>query len=87
LPAPSHRPVVPQLDAPVSVQSAAGSAAPAATGEQVPSFPLTAQERQLPQGPLPQQTPSVQKLLRHSGSEAQVVPDGLRLVQEPDWQV
>jgi len=79
--------VVPQLAAPVSMQSAAGSAAPAATGEQVPSFPVTAQELQLPQGPLPQQTPSVQKLLRHSVPRTQVAPAGLRLVQEPDWQV
>jgi hypothetical protein len=78
--------VVPQLAAPVSMQSAAGSAAPAATGEQVP-FPFRAQELQLPQGPVEQQTPSVQKLLRHSVPERQVAPGGFRLVQEPDWQV
>ena len=87
LPAPSQTPVVPQLANPVSIQTAAGSAAPAATGEQVPCFPLTAQDIQLPHGPLLQQTPSVQKLLRHSVPNTQAAPGSFRLVQELDWQV
>jgi len=56
------------------------------TGAQVP-VPETAQDRQLPQGPLVQQTPSVHMLLRHSALAAHDTPNGLRLVQEPDWQV
>ena len=68
------------------MQTWAGSAT-VPTGWQVPAFPDTAQERQLPHGPLEQQTPSVQKVLRHSLPAAQVAPDGFRLVQLPDWQV
>jgi hypothetical protein len=87
-PAPSQRPFVPQLAAVWSVQTWAGSGAAAATGWQVPAFPDTAQERQLPHdGPLEQQTPSVQNVLRHSLPEAQDAPSALRLTQEPDWQV
>jgi hypothetical protein len=85
-PAPSQRPVVPQLAANWSVQTWAGSAT-TPTGWQLPALPATAQERQLPHGPLEQQTPSVQKALRHSVFAAHAVPSGLRLVQEPDWQV
>jgi hypothetical protein len=87
LPAPSQTPVVPQLLAPVSIQIAAGSLPPAATAEQVPC-PFSAQELQLPHdGPVLQQTPSVQRLLRHSVPITQAVPSGFRLVQELDWQV
>jgi len=71
----------------MSTQVAAGSGPPAATGVQLPCLPLTAHELQLAQGPLMQQTPSVQKLVRHSLPAAQLAPAGLRLVQEPDWQV
>jgi hypothetical protein len=85
-PAPSQTPVVPQLAVPVFMQTAAGSVPPTAMGEQVP-LPLSAQDLQLPQGPLLQQTPSVQKLLRHSVPATQLVPGGFKLVQEPDWQV
>ena len=86
-PAPSQRPVVPQLAANWSVQTWAGSAAAAATGWQLPALPDTAQERQLPHGPLEQQTPSVQNVLRHSVPEAHEAPSVLRLTQELDWQV
>ena len=87
LPPLPQTPVVPQLDAPVFTQRAAGSAAPVATGEQVPC-PLSAQDLQLPQdGPVVQQTPSVQKLPRHSVPRTQVAPRGFKLVQEFDWQV
>jgi hypothetical protein len=50
-------------------------------------LPLTAQDLQLPHGPLVQQTPSVQRLLKHSAAVAHVVPGILRLVQEPAWQL
>jgi len=86
LPAPSQRPVVPQLAGPWSLQTWAGSAI-VPTGWQVPALPATAQERQLPHGPLEQQTPSVQNVLRHSAPEAHDVPRALRLMQEPAWQV
>jgi hypothetical protein len=57
------------------------------TAVQVPTLPETAHERQLPQGPLEQQTPSVQNELRHSVFEAHEAASGLRCVQEPIWQV
>jgi hypothetical protein len=59
-----------------------GSAPPAATGEQVPTFPVTLQDRQVP--PVAslqvvlQQTPSVQLPLTHSAAAAQAAPLGLR---------
>jgi hypothetical protein len=64
-----------------------GSVVPGATGAHAPRCPVTAQLWQLPQGPLEQQTPSVHRLLRHSVPDTQETPSGLRLVQEPDWQV
>lgn len=87
-PAPSQSPLVPQLAANWSVQTWAGSATVAPTGWQLPALPDTAQERQLPHdGPLEQQTPSVQNVLRHSVPDAHDAPSALRLTQEPDWQV
>ena len=77
---------MPQLVAPWSVQTWAGSAT-VPTGWQLPALFATAQERQLPHGPLEQQTPSVQNVLRHSVPEAHDAPSALRLTQEPDWQV
>ena len=77
---------MPQVAAVWSVQTWAGSAT-IPTGWQFPALPDTAQERQLPHGPLEQQTPSVQKVLRHSAPEAHVAPSALRLTHEPDWQV
>ena len=59
----------------------------APTLAQLPALPVTAQDRQLPQGPLEQQTPSVQNVLRHCAPEVQAAPRGLRLVQLPPWQV
>jgi hypothetical protein len=86
LPAPSQTPVVPQLVAPVSIQGAAGLFPPKATAEQVPR-PLSAQDLQVPQLPLLQHTPSVQRLLRHSVPSTHVAPASFKLVQEFDWQV
>ena len=77
---------MPQLAAPWSMQMPAGSLT-GPTGAHIPVPGAAAHERQLPQGPLVQQTPSVHMLLRHSAAEAHDVPSGLRLVQEPDWQV
>jgi hypothetical protein len=71
----------------MSRQVDTGSVPPAGTGAQLPGLPVTAHELQLAQGPVVQQTPSVQKLVRHSLPAAQVAPAGFRLVQVPDWQV
>jgi hypothetical protein len=54
---------------------------------QLPALPETAHDRQLPQGPLEQQTPSVHMVLRHWVPVVQGAPIGRRLVQEPAWQV
>jgi hypothetical protein len=83
-PPPSQRPVWPQLAAPWSVQTPAGSG-PAAAAAQFPA--PAAHDLQLPQGPLEQQTLSVQKVLRQSVPTVQEAPSGFRFVQEPDWQV
>jgi len=79
--------VVPQLDAGIDWHWPAGSAPPLGTGVQVPCFPATAHELQLPQLVDPQQTPSVQCPLAQLLSAAHAVPLGARLVQVPDWQV
>ena len=86
-PAPLQTPVVPQLDAGIGLHWPAGSAPPLGTRVQVPCFPATAQELQLPQLDDPQQTPSVQWPLAQVLSVVQAVPLGVRLVQMPDWQV
>ena len=66
------------------MQIPAGSG-PGATGAQLP--PAAAeQDLHLPQGPLEQQTPSVQKVLRHCAPELHAEPSGRRLVQDPAWQ-
>jgi hypothetical protein len=64
-PAPSHRPLVPQLGAPLSAQASLGSMVPAATGVQVPVLPATLQAWQEPQAALPQQTLSTQWPVPH----------------------
>jgi hypothetical protein len=67
------------------VQIPAGSG-PGATGAQLP--PAAAeQDLHVPQGPLEQQTPSVQKVLRHCAPELHAEPSGRRLVQDPAWQM
>jgi len=86
-PAPLQTPVVPQLEAGIAWQFAAGSAPPLGTGVQVPCLPATAHELQLPQLDDPQQTPSVQWPLAQALSAVQAVPLGERSVQIPDWQV
>jgi hypothetical protein len=86
-PAPLQTPVVPQLDAGIAWHCPAGSAPPVRTGVQVPCFPATAHELQLPQLDDPQQTPSVQWPLAQLVSAAHAVPLGDRFVQLPAWQV
>jgi hypothetical protein len=86
-PAPLQTPVVPQLDAGIPWHWPAGSAPPLETGVQLPCFPGTAHELQLPQLDDPQQTPSVQWPLAQVVSAVHAVPLGERLVQVFDWQV
>jgi hypothetical protein len=82
LPVPSQVPSRPQLAWVAAAQRDFGSAPPSTTGEQVPTFPVTLQDRQVP--PVAslqvvlQQTPSVQLPLTHSAGAAQVAPLGLR---------
>jgi len=86
-PAPLQTPVVPQLELGIAWHWPAGSAAPLATGAQVPCLPATAHELQLPQLAEPQQTPSVQWPLPQVALVVHAVPLGARLVQIPAWQV
>src|SRR5262245_33333864 len=72
-PAPSHMPSLPQLVAPSSAQSLAGSV-PAGTGEQVPNLPAMLQAWQAPVQAVSQQTPSTQMPLAHSPGAVQSAP-------------
>ena len=86
-PAPLQAPVLPQVV--VTGHWPAGAVVPVVMNEQLP-IPLTLQAWQVPQGPVPQQTPSVQKPVRHWVPPVQAWPFGLRaqllLVPDP-WQV
>jgi hypothetical protein len=73
-PAPSHFPFVPHEAAPLLTQTPRGSAAPAATGAQVPTLPATLQAWHAPQALLPQQTPSAQWVLAHWPFAVQAAP-------------
>jgi hypothetical protein len=81
-PVPSQVPSRPQLVWAAATQRDLRSVPPSATGEQVPTFPVTLQERQVP--PVAslqvvlQQTPSVQLPLTHSPAAPQVAPLGFR---------
>jgi hypothetical protein len=59
---------------------------PAAKAVHSPTLPAIAQEEQPPQACL-QQTPWAQTLLMQSVPITQLWPLGVRLVQEPPWQV
>ena len=86
-PLPLQVPVLPQV--PLAPHWPLGAVVPVAMGAQLPS-PFRLQALQVPHGPLPQQTPSVQKPLMHWVAEAQVWPFGLsaQLLVEPEpWQV
>jgi hypothetical protein len=63
-PAPSQRPLEPQLAAPSSAQKAAGAAVPAGSGVQAP-LPERLQAVQAGQSAEPQHTPSTQLPLMH----------------------
>jgi len=87
LPAPSHRPLVPQLVPPASVHWVVGvGAVLAGTGEQVPAVPLIAHDMQVPVHALLQQTPCWQKPEAHSPAVEQEVP-GVFNVQTPALQM
>jgi hypothetical protein len=77
-PEPSQVPLNPQLDLALGVQRPPGSVPPTATGEHVPSCPVTAQLMQVPVvlHELLQQYPSEQIPLRHWGPEPQRAPFG-----------
>ena len=82
---PSQKPVLPQLLAPWSVQFPAGSVPLAATGEQVPAAPESAQDMQVPVQAVPQQTPWAQMVLLHSVPLEQTAPFGLS-PHDPEMQ-
>ena len=68
-PPPLQVPVLPQV--PLARHWPLGAVVPDPMAAQLPA-PFTLQALQVPQGPLPQQTPSVQKPLMHWVAEAQV---------------
>jgi hypothetical protein len=74
---PSHLPSVPHIAAVRSLQTACGSAPPAAIGVQAPSEPGIAQLRQAPVQVVAQQTPSAQCPLMQSASAVQDWPGTL----------
>jgi hypothetical protein len=86
----------PPLQVPVLPQGAdaahwpEGAVVPAVIAAQVPRLPVKLQALQVPHGPVPQQTPSVQKPLMHWLAVVQACPLGLSaqllLVPVP-WQV
>ena len=85
--APLQVPVLPQV--PLAAHWPAGAVVPDGIAAQLPR-PLTLQAWQVPQGPEPQQTPSVQKPLMHWLAVAQVWPFGLSaqlLLELVPWQV
>jgi hypothetical protein len=78
LPAPSQKPVFPQVVAPSAVHWLFGSMPSAGTGLQVPGVPASAQDMQLPVQAVVQQTPWVQNPLWQSPAAAQLAPGGRR---------
>jgi hypothetical protein len=82
---PSQKPVVPQLAAPCALHFPAGSVPLAATGEQVPAAPVSAQDKHVPVQAVPQQTPWAQMVLLHSVPLEQTAPFGLS-PHDPEMQ-
>jgi hypothetical protein len=74
----AHRPLVPQLAAPWSLQPPAGSGIPAGTSVQMPSDPESAHERHDPVQAVAQQIPSAHVSETHSALVEQDAPLGLR---------
>jgi hypothetical protein len=88
-PAPSQRPLAPQLAAPSSAQKAAGAGVPAARGAQAP-LPVMLQAWQAGQSAEPQQTPSTQLPLMHWPPAVQARPfffSAQLLAPVAPWQV
>ena len=89
LPAPSHAPLVPQVDAAWVAHWAAGSV-PAATGPQVPSAPppfmAAVHAMQVPVQAVLQQTPLAQKPLEHWLASVQGLPSPTLTTQAPPLQ-
>jgi hypothetical protein len=85
-PLPLQVPVLPQV--PLAPHCPDGAVVPDGIAAQLP-MPLTLQAWQVPQGPEPQQTPSVQKPLMHWLAVLQVWPFGLsaQLLVPVPWQV
>jgi hypothetical protein len=69
----------------LSVHCPAGSVPLAATGEQVPAAPESAQDMQVPLHAVPQQTPWAQTVLLHSVPLEQTAPFGLS-PHDPEMQ-
>ena len=82
LPAPSQKPVFPQVVAPAAVHWPFGSMPSAGTGLQVPGVPTSAHDVQLPLQAVMQQTPWAQNPLWQSPGAAQLAPGG-RKPHEP----
>jgi hypothetical protein len=80
LPAPSHRPLLPQV--PLAAHWPLGAGDPAAIGAQVP-VPVMLQAWQLPQPLVEQQTPSIQLPLPHSWPVPQAAPRPFWAAQLP----
>ena len=76
LPAPSQKPVFPQVVAPSAVHWPFGSMPSAGTGLQVPGVPTSAHDMQLPLQAVVQQTPWAQNPLWQSPGPAQLAPGG-----------
>jgi hypothetical protein len=78
LPAPSQKPVFPQVVAPSAVHCPFGSMPSAGTGLQVPGVPPSAHDMQLPVQAVVQQTPWAQNPLWQSLPAAQLAAGGRR---------
>ena len=78
LPAPSQKPVVPQVVALSALHCPFGSIPFSATGRQVPGVPTSAHDMQLCVQAVVQQTPWAQNPLLQSPGSAQLAPGGRR---------
>jgi hypothetical protein len=77
-PAPSQKPVIPQVLALSALHCPLGSVPPATIGLQVPSVPPSAHDTQLAVQAVAQQTPCAQNPLLQSSGAPQLAPSGSR---------
>jgi hypothetical protein len=77
-PAPSQKPVIPQVAAPSAAHCPLGSIPPAGIGLHIPSVPTSPHEVQLAVQAVPQQMPAEQNPLWQSPGSAQLAPSGRR---------